>query len=282
MPRSCRHWFPRLDQRCLQVGEFLESFYGSGNHPTSVQAQVRRERIKTGLGETSRRNAIGRAKPRTGESKTVVEMEFWAAFPDNVRVDETRVKDGESESTVEVSRGSERLKRIADGSIEVEREPRRGQRLGDSLPNDFRRHFDRSLIRHLLARSNWSKSARARLLVGTACGFVQCRYLSIRFGRTGSQLTPMNTRSRAIWSSRHCFPLRPGWQVRRLRRMKSSRCPSTARLTRAYSRTAVWSASAGRRAYSPTYHTRSGNREGSFYRLASQDGFRCRSAPLSL
>lgn len=133
------------------LGEFLELFYGSGGFPQTIWAQVRRERIKTISGESSRRRAIGREKRRTTEARSFVDLEFWAKMPDKVREDQTRVNDGQSESTVEVTTGSQRLKRLADGSIEVEQEPRRGRKDGDSLPNDVRRHFDRSMIRQLFA-----------------------------------------------------------------------------------------------------------------------------------
>jgi hypothetical protein len=133
------------------LGKFLESFYGSGDLPRTIWAQVRREQIRVNQGESSRRHPIGREKRRTTEAKSLVELEFWAMMPDRVREDQTRIRDGETESTVEVTMGSQRLKRIADGSIEVEKEPRRGRSNGDLLPNDFRRHFDRSLIRRLFA-----------------------------------------------------------------------------------------------------------------------------------
>ncbi len=133
------------------LGEFLESFYGSGSFPQTIWAQVRRERIKTVNGESSRRRPIGREKRRTTEAKSFVDLEFWAKMPDQVREDQTRLNDGEVESTIEVTKGGQRLKRLADGSIEVEQEPRRGRSDGDSLPNDFRRHFDRSMIRQLFA-----------------------------------------------------------------------------------------------------------------------------------
>jgi hypothetical protein len=131
------------------LGEFLESFYGNGSLPQTIWAKVRRERIKTNKGESSRRHPIGREKRRTTEAKSFVDLEFWAKMPDMVREDQTRITENEIESTVELTKGNQRLKRVADGSIEVEKEPRRGRSDGDSLPNDFRRHFDRSLIRRL-------------------------------------------------------------------------------------------------------------------------------------
>lgn len=150
------------------LGEFLELFYGPRNQPQTVWAQVRRERIETAQGETSRRRPIGREKQRSKETKSIVELEFWAKMPDLVREDETRISGGETESTIEVTRGSQRLKRVADGSIEVEQEPRRGQREGDLLPNEFRRHFDRSLIRELFA-SLTLEQAGERRVAGRDC-----------------------------------------------------------------------------------------------------------------
>lgn len=130
------------------VGDFLEKFYGTDSLPRTIWAQVRRERLQAIKGESSRRSPIGREKRRTTEAKSLTEWEFWAKMPDWVRADQTRITKGETESTVEVTKGAQRLKRVADGSIEIEKEPRRVSREGDSLPNDFRRHFDRSLIRH--------------------------------------------------------------------------------------------------------------------------------------
>jgi hypothetical protein len=74
-------------------------------------------------------------------------MKFWAVLPDHVRFDETKIKDGDPETTVEIIRGNERLKQNADGSVEVENETRRVRGVGNNLPTDYRRHFDRSLIR---------------------------------------------------------------------------------------------------------------------------------------
>jgi hypothetical protein len=86
------------------LGNFLESFYGIGQTFQSVQAHVRREKMPTARGETSRRGAIGRARTTAKSNIATVNMKFWAVLPDHVRVDETRIKDGEPETTVEITR----------------------------------------------------------------------------------------------------------------------------------------------------------------------------------
>jgi hypothetical protein len=78
-------------------------------------------------------------------------MKFWAVLPDRVRIDTTKTNDGQPETTVEITRGNERLNQNADGSVEVENEKRRIRAVGNNLPTDFRRQFDRSLIREFFA-----------------------------------------------------------------------------------------------------------------------------------
>ncbi len=133
------------------LGDFLESFYSNGQTFQSVQAHVRRERTPTTRGTTSRRGAIGRAKTSAKSTITSVDMKFWAVVPDRVRVDETKIKDGLPETTVEITRGNEQWKQNADGSVEVENEKRRIRGIGNNFPIDYRRQFDRSLIREFFA-----------------------------------------------------------------------------------------------------------------------------------
>lgn len=132
------------------LGDFLESFYGNVQEFRSVHAVVRRERIETSRGTTSRRRPIGREKPCKPKTLSV-SSEFWAILPDHARVDATRTKDGDSETTVEIVKGGECFKRTADGNVEVDSVPSRQREKGGSLPTDFRRHFDRSLIREFFA-----------------------------------------------------------------------------------------------------------------------------------
>jgi hypothetical protein len=73
-------------------------------------------------------------------------------LPDHVRIDATRNQNGKTESTVEITKGGERFKRTPEGTVEVEKaRQRRREREGDSLPTDYRRHFDRCLIREFFA-----------------------------------------------------------------------------------------------------------------------------------
>jgi hypothetical protein len=73
-------------------------------------------------------------------------------LPDHVRIDATRTKNGKAESTVEITKGGECFKRTPEGTVEVEKvRQRRREREGSLLPTDYRRHFDRSLIREFFA-----------------------------------------------------------------------------------------------------------------------------------
>jgi hypothetical protein len=132
------------------LGDFLESFYGSGSQPQSIWAQVRCGRENPDRGETSRRRPIGREKPGVGESKTIVDLEFWAKGESLVRVDNTPVIGGDAGITVEVVKNGVLKKRLADGSVEFDRTGTHG-RSADALPTAYRRHFDRRLIRQFFA-----------------------------------------------------------------------------------------------------------------------------------
>jgi hypothetical protein len=134
------------------LGDFLEAFYGRGPTFQSLQAHVRREKTPIAGVETSRKGAIGRAKtPTTKSAIAITEMKFWAVLPDHVRVDVTKFRDDGPETTVEIAKGNERLKQNSDGSVEFENEKRRVRDVGNDLPTDYRRQFDRSLIREFFA-----------------------------------------------------------------------------------------------------------------------------------
>ncbi len=75
-------------------------------------------------GETSRRRPIGKEKSSSPASNTVtVDLDFWSVLPGHVRVDAIRTRNGKTESTVEITRGPECLKRTPEGTIEVETVP---------------------------------------------------------------------------------------------------------------------------------------------------------------
>ncbi|WP_145059631.1 hypothetical protein [Adhaeretor mobilis] len=134
------------------LGDFLESFYGSGQTFQSVRGKLRQKCRPATQGETSRRRPIGKQKAPSAAHITTVNSEFWAVLPDKVRVDSARTKNGKIESTVEITRGGESLKRTPDGTVEVEKvRSRRRAQEGGSLPTNYRRHFDRSLIREFFA-----------------------------------------------------------------------------------------------------------------------------------
>jgi len=135
------------------LGDFLETFYGSGQTFWSVRAKVRRECKSATRSETSRRPPIGKEKSRsTASNSVIIDSDFCAVLPDRVRIDATRTKNGKTEATVEITRDGECLKRTPEGTVGVEKVPSRGRKQeGDSLPTDYRRHFDRSLIRQFFA-----------------------------------------------------------------------------------------------------------------------------------
>lgn len=135
------------------LGDFLESFYGSGSTFRTVRAKLRRQCKPATRGQTSRRLPIGKEKiPSSAVNSLSVDLSLWSVLPDRVRIDATRTKNGKTESTVEITRGGECLKRTPDVTVEVEKAPsRRRQQDGESLPTDYRRHFDRSLIRQFFA-----------------------------------------------------------------------------------------------------------------------------------
>ena len=134
------------------LGDFLEAFYGAGATFQTVRATVHSERRQTSGGESSRRRPIRKRKTSSIDSSPVtVESKFWAVLPDRVRVDVTGVRSGKPETTVEVVRGNERFKRVSDGSVEYEKLTSRKMRADGSHPTEFRRHFDRGLIREFFA-----------------------------------------------------------------------------------------------------------------------------------
>ena len=75
------------------LGDFLETFYGSGQTFRSVRAKVRRECKSTTKGKTSRRQPIGKEKsPSTASNSVTGDSDFWAVLPDRVRIDATEPK----------------------------------------------------------------------------------------------------------------------------------------------------------------------------------------------
>lgn len=88
------------------LGQFLESFYGNGQHFRTVHAHVRRECTPSRRGETSRRRMIGRQKTPTSQPvTTLADFEFWAMLPNQVRGEATTTKDGNAETRVEITKG---------------------------------------------------------------------------------------------------------------------------------------------------------------------------------
>ena len=134
------------------LGDFLEAFYGNGQAFQTVRAKLRREyNSVTHKTKSPRSPIIGKQKSSSPPSNTIaVEMDIWSIVPGHARVDETRTKNRKTESTVEITKGLQRLKRTAEGDVEISSESPR-QQDGDLLPTDYRRHFDRGLIREFFA-----------------------------------------------------------------------------------------------------------------------------------
>lgn len=135
------------------LGDFLESFYGSGPDFETVRAKLRRVRKHVPTGPTSRDGPGGNEGNSSPTFSTIiVESEIWATLPDRVRMDAKRTQNGKSDSTFEIIRGDERLKRNSAGVIEIGKSTLRGlQHAADAAPTDYRRHFDRGLIRQFFS-----------------------------------------------------------------------------------------------------------------------------------
>src|SRR5262245_32701843 len=147
------------------LGEFLERFYGPDEGFRMVHARVRHTRAASPQSSSrGRRPSIGRrrrdAKPRSESTKDLV---FWAHLPDKVRVETTCDEEGRSEMTVQVVNGDTRWQRHADGTVETDcgRSKRAGKT--SSLPTEFRRHFDRELLRQCFAALTLEPSGECRV-----------------------------------------------------------------------------------------------------------------------
>jgi len=134
------------------LGDFLEAFYSASHQFESVHARLEHRIFPTANWMRSRRPPIGRPKQGAEKSSAVtVDYELWAVMPDRVRVDSTKTADGQTATRSEVVVGDKSWKRNPDGSVELDSETQRHRRTGNAFPTDYRRHFDRGLIREFFA-----------------------------------------------------------------------------------------------------------------------------------
>jgi len=136
-----------------ELGEFLARFYSPEPTFRALRAGVRHTRKASVDGaSSSRRPVIGRRRsggnPHCGSEATLM---IWAIPPDHVRVETERTRDGQAESTVEVTNSDDTWKRFANGTVQAGARSARRDRGEASLPTEYRRHFDRGLIRECFA-----------------------------------------------------------------------------------------------------------------------------------
>jgi|GEM_PF-5598725 len=135
------------------LGDFLEIFYSPDQTFDTVHARVRRTKKAAPKDSSSgRQSGIGRPRRhRKPQSESAEDLEFWARLPGKVRVESTRQKDGQDETTIEIVNGDDTWKRFADGTVEKKTERRGRTRERHRLPTEFQRHFDRGLLRECFA-----------------------------------------------------------------------------------------------------------------------------------
>jgi hypothetical protein len=135
------------------LGDFLEKFYGTKSLFHTVSARVRHTRKAAPHSSSlSRERVIGRRRRDAKPHKEFEEdLLFWARLPDQVRVETTRVKDGKTETSIEVVNEGTAWTRHDNGVVEQGSGRRRHSPDGISLPTQFQRHFDRSLLRQCFA-----------------------------------------------------------------------------------------------------------------------------------
>ena len=134
------------------LGDFLEKFYGTEPLFHAVHARVNHRKKSLPAGSSSgRERVIGRRRRNAKSKESEENLVFWARLPEQARVETTRIKDGETETSIEVVNGATFWKRHRDGTIEQGSEERRHARERSLLPTDFQRHFDRRLLRQCFA-----------------------------------------------------------------------------------------------------------------------------------
>jgi hypothetical protein len=134
------------------LGDFLERFYGTKPLFHTVHARVNyRKKSPPADSSSVREPVIGRRRRNAKTKESEENLVFWARLPDQARVETTRVKDGNSETSIEVVNGSTFWKRHGNGIVEQGSEERKYDRDQSLLPTEFQRHFDRRLLRQCFA-----------------------------------------------------------------------------------------------------------------------------------
>src|SRR6266576_3937808 len=134
------------------LGDFLERFYGTKPLFDTVHARVHyRKKSPPADSSSVREPVIGRRRRNAKSKKSEENLVFWARLPDQARVETTRIKDGETETNIEVVNGPTFWKRHWNGTPEQGSEESRHARQGSLLPTEFQRHFDRRLLRQCFA-----------------------------------------------------------------------------------------------------------------------------------
>ncbi|WP_425396312.1 hypothetical protein [Aeoliella sp.] len=134
------------------LGDYLTNFYRPGDKFERLNAVVHWQQNAT-PGNTGRRPPAGRRKvnSRSGDEQQG-SYEFWAAMPDRVRVESLQQKGGREIRTLTVSAGETAWKQHADGRLESsEVRTHASLSVRESLPTEFRRHFDEQLLRRFFA-----------------------------------------------------------------------------------------------------------------------------------
>jgi hypothetical protein len=136
-----------------ELGDFLERFYGPVLTFRTVRARVRHVQKSPPQGSIGRKERpIGRRRtdlPSQVEREALFQL--WGSLPDCVRLEASRIRDGHTETSLEIVNREDAWKRHANGTME--RGSARRSRSVDrySLPTEYQRHFDRALIRECFA-----------------------------------------------------------------------------------------------------------------------------------
>jgi len=135
------------------LGDFLERFYAPEQTFHTVQARVRHT-IKAAPENASsgRTSNIGRPRrDRKPRSESVEVLQFWAHYPDKARIESTRTKREQSQTTIEIVNGEDQWKRFHDGTVERDTTLSERSRGIHRLPTELERHFGNELLRQCFA-----------------------------------------------------------------------------------------------------------------------------------
>lgn len=134
------------------LGDYLTNFYRPGDKFERLNAVVHWQQNAT-PGNTGRRPPAGRRKvnSRSADEQQGC-FEFWAVMPERVRVESLQQKEGREIRTLTVSAGETAWKQHADGRLESSAvRTHASLSVRESLPTEFRRHFDERLLRQFFA-----------------------------------------------------------------------------------------------------------------------------------